>query len=280
MQVLKREDPKREKKDDGFLAFLLKLVVIVLAVRILAFAPFSIPSESMLPRLMNGDYLLASKWNYGYSNNSLPFGIRPFPDGRIFASQPERGDVVIFKAPPLQTQDYIKRVIGLPGDQIQTIDGVVYINGMPVKKERLPDFEVAVSPNTECHNSGAMARMAASEFAAISKDGKRICRYPHFRETLPNGVQYNVLDFGTYVQDDTPSVMVPEGMLFLMGDNRDNSLDSRFPPVPGAGIGLVPQNNLVGKASITIWSTDGSAEWIKPWTWFTSARWDRIGEGF
>lgn len=268
------------KKEDNFFVFLIKLVVIVLAVRILAFAPFSIPSESMLPRLMNGDYLLASKWNYGFSNNSLPFGLKPFPEGRIWANQPERGDVVIFKAPPQHTQDYIKRVIGLPGDRIQTIDGVVYINGIPVKKERLPDFEIAVSPNTQCYKTGEPSGMSLSRFAAVTEGGKRVCRYPHYRETLPNGVQYNVLDFGPYVQDNTPSVLVPEGMLFLMGDNRDNSLDSRFPPVPGAGIGLVPQNNLVGKATVTIWSTDGSAEWLKPWTWFTAARRDRIGEGF
>lgn len=262
---------KTKKKEDNFFVFVIKLVAIVLIFRSFVFAPFSIPSESMLPRLMNGDYLLASKWNYGISNNSLPFGIRPFPEGRLFASQPEQGDVVIFKAPPHGRDDYIKRVIGLPGDQVQMIEGTLYLNGIPVQRERLTDFEIPVTPNTGC---------AAPSFVKTTADGEPVCRYPHFRETLPNGVSYNILDFGPRPQDDTPPVLVPDGMLFLMGDNRDNSLDSRFPAVPGAGIGLVPQDNLVGKASVMMWSTDGSAEWIKPWTWFTAARWNRIGGTF
>ena len=262
---------KKEKEEGNFFVFLVKLIVIMLAFRTLAFAPFNIPSESMLPGLQNGDYLLASKWNYGFSNNSLPFGFRPFPEGRILASQPQRGDVVIFKAPPLNSEDYIKRVIGLPGDQIQMIGGVLHINGIAVKKQRIADFELPISPNTRCFSA---------QFAATNKDGLPICAYPQFRETLPNGVSYNVLDYGQTPQDDTPAVVVPDGMLFMMGDNRDNSLDSRFPAVPGQGVGLVPQDNLVGKASIMMWSTDGSSSWLLPWTWFTAARWERIGERF
>lgn len=262
---------KKEKEEGSFFIFLLKLIVIMLAFRTLAFAPFSIPSESMLPRLQNGDYLLASKWNYGFSNNSLPFGVRPFPEGRVLASQPERGDIAIFKAPPLNREDYIKRVIGLPGDQIQMIGGVLHINGIAVKKQRIADFEIPVSPNTRCYSA---------QFAATTKDGLPVCRYPQFRETLPNGVSYNVLDYGITPQDNTPAVVVPDGMLFMMGDNRDNSLDSRFPAVPGQGVGLVPQDNLVGKASIMMWSTDGSSSWPLPWTWFTAARWDRLGGTF
>jgi len=116
-------------------------------------------------------------------------------------------------------------------------------------------------------------------FTERESDGTFACRYPQFRETLPNGVSYDVLDVGLLPQDTTQPVVVPEGMLFLMGDNRDNSLDSRFPAVPQQGIGLVPVQNVVGRASFMFFSTDGNAEWLKPWTWFTAARWDRIGHG-
>jgi signal peptidase I len=262
---------KPDKKEDSFFVFLLKLIVIVVVFRSFIFAPFSIPSESMLPRLMNGDYLLASKWSYGFSYRSLPFGVPLLPDKRLFASQPERGDVVIFKSPADPETDYIKRTIGLPGDTIQVSTGVVYINGKPVSKTPVAPTEIPVTPNTRCY---------APEFEAVGADGQAICRYPRFLETLPNGVSYDVLDFGARPQDDTPPIVVPEGHLFLMGDNRDNSMDSRFPAMPGGGVGLVPQDNLVGRATVMMWSTDGSADWIKPWTWFTAARWDRIGGTF
>ncbi|MCB2061048.1 MAG: signal peptidase I [Novosphingobium sp.] len=261
---------KPKKQEDNFFVFLLKLVLIVVIFRSFIFSPFNIPSESMLPRLLNGDYLLAAKWPYGYSKYSLPFSL-PLIPGRILASQPERGDIAIFKAPPNNDVDYIKRVIGLPGDQIQMIGGQLRINGTPVQKKRIADFEVPVSPNTSC---------VEPQFLARGSDGQEVCRYPRYRETLPNGRSYEVLDLGTTLQDDTPPFIVPEGHLFMMGDNRDNSMDSRFPAVPGQGIGIVPQGNLVGRASIIMFSTDGSAEWLKPWTWFTAARWNRIGGTF
>lgn len=261
---------KPEKKEENFFVFLLKLVLIVGIFRSFIFSPFNIPSESMLPRLQNGDYLLAAKWPYGFSRYSMPFSLPLIPD-RVFASQPQRGDVVIFKAPPLNDTDYIKRVIGLPGEQIQMIGGQLHINGMPVPKQRIADFEVRVSPNTRCY---------LPQFAAQRADGTQVCRYPRYRETLPGGRSYEVLDLGITPQDDTPPILVPEGSLFLMGDNRDNSLDSRFPAVPGQGIGIVPQANLVGRATVMMFSTDGSAEWLLPWTWFTAARWDRIGGTF
>jgi len=258
------------EKEENFLVFLLKLVLIVVAFRSFLFSPFNIPSESMLPRLQNGDYLLAAKWPFGYSKYSLPFSL-PLIPGRVMAGQPERGDVVIFKAPPDNDIDYIKRVIGLPGDQIQMIDGQLQINGKPVAKQRVADFVVPVSPNTRCY---------LPQFEESGADGAAQCRYPRFRETLPEGRTYEVLDLGITPQDNTAPVIVPEGHLFLMGDNRDNSLDSRFPAIPGQGIGIVPQANLVGRASVMMFSTDGSSEWVKPWTWFTAARWDRIGGTF
>jgi signal peptidase I len=268
--------PKPAKKDENFFVFLLKLVLIVAVFRSFIFAPFNIPSESMMPRLVNGDYLLAAKWPYGFSSFSLPFSV-PLIPGRVFARQPERGDVVIFKAPPTDEDDYIKRVIGLPGDQIQMIEGQLHINGKPVPKVRIADFEIAVSTNTRCYAS-LYGRYRSYE--KRNAEGQRVCSYPRFRETLPNGKSYDVLDLEQTPQDNTPVFVVPEGSLFLMGDNRDNSLDSRFPASPKQGIGLVPQENLVGRATIVMFSTDGSASWFKPWTWFTATRWSRIGGTF
>ena len=263
-------EAKPQKKVENFFVFLIKLVLIVAVFRSFIFSPFNIPSESMLPNLVNGDYLLAAKWPYGYSSYSLPFSA-PLLPSRIFAGQPERGDIAIFKAPPTNDTDYIKRVIGLPGDQVQMTGGQLILNGKPVPKQKVADFEVAVSPNTQCFLPQYEAKNAA---------GQPVCRYPRFRETLPNGRSYFVLDLAQTPQDDTPPFVVPEGHLFMMGDNRDNSMDSRFPAIPGQGIGLVPQENLVGRATIMMFSTDGSAEWIKPWTWFTAARWNRIGTTF
>jgi signal peptidase I len=224
----------------------------------------------MLPRLQNGDYLLASKWSYGFSKYSMPFSLPVIP-GRIFASQPHRGDIVIFKAPPGNDVDYIKRVIGLPGDTIKMVNGQVILNGKPIPKKRVANFVLPLTPNTRCY---------AIEFETQLPDGSAACSYPQFQETLPEGKSYNVLDLGMQPQDDTETYKVPADHLFLMGDNRDNSLDSRFPAVEGEGIGIVPQANLVGKASIMMFSTNGGASWLKPWTWFTATRWSRIGGTF
>jgi signal peptidase I len=271
---------KKEKKEDSFGVFLLKLVAIVVIFRSFFFSPFNIPSESMLPRLQIGDYLLAAKWPYGYSKYSMPFSAPVIP-GRIFPGQPARGDVVIFKAPPGNDVDYIKRVIGLPGDQVQMKGGVLWLNGKAVPKVRIEDYVIPISDNmlAASANDGRSPCVSVQfEFAAA--DGTPSCRYPQFRETLPEGKSYNVLDLGPRPQDDTPAVVVPDGHVFLMGDNRDNSMDSRFPAVEGGGIGIVPQANLVGRASVMMFSTDGSSNWLKPWTWFTAARWSRIGGTF
>src|SRR5690606_37837974 len=147
---------------------------------------------------------------------------------------------------------------------------VLHLNGQPVGRERIADFDLPIHPNDGC---------AQARFTQRLDDGGFVCRYPRYRETLPGGVSYDTLDFGLTPQDTTQPVSVPAGMLFLMGDNRDNSLDSRFPPESMGGVGLVPVDNVVGQASFMFFSTDGGSEWIKPWTWFTAARWDRIGRG-
>ena len=262
---------KAEKKEDwrSFAWFCLKLLIVVLLFRSFAFTSFNIPSESMMPRLLVGDYMFAKKWPYGYTRYSMPLDADIIPGGRIFARQPERGDIVIF-AHPIDHSDYIKRVIGLPGDTIQMIDGVLHINGTPVKMERIEDFVIPDAADTGC-------RM--ERFRQQQADGSALCVYPQFRETLPNGVVHNILDFGNGPGDNTAPVVVPEDRLFMMGDNRDNSLDSRFPAQAGGAIGLVPQENLVAQAGFMYWSTDGSAGWLLPWTWFSAARWSRIGRG-
>lgn len=264
--------PRRKKSETlDFLGFLIKLGIIVFIIRSFIAAPFNIPSESMMPRLLVGDYLLVSKWNYGYSKYSLPFSL-PLIPGRVLASTPERGDVVVFKAPPSQRQDYIKRVIGLPGDMIQVRGGQVILNGAPVARERIADFVLPETPTSHCLTVASAERMPGGAMA---------CRYPRYRETLPNGKSYEVLDTTpNTVGDDTQVYVVPEGMLFLMGDDRDHSADSRFPAAENGAIGLVPEGNLVGKAWVSVFSTDGNAQWLLPWTWFTAARWSRIGDGF
>lgn len=263
------QDQNAEKKESwgSFTAFLLKLVLAVLIFRSFIFSPFTIPSESMLPLLWNGDYLVAAKWPYGFSRLSLPFSV-PLIPGRIFADLPERGDVVIFKH-PVDGADYIKRAIGLPGDTVAMVDGQLVLNGTPVPKQPAAPFIIPLSQNTDCHPRAERIETA---------DGPA-CRYHRFVETLPGGRSYAVLDFGASFQDDYGPIVVPEGRVFVMGDNRDNSQDSRFIARAGGGVGLVPADRLIGRASMVLWSSDGSARWLLPWTWFTAARWGRIGEG-
>ncbi|UUL82427.1 signal peptidase I [Sphingomonas qomolangmaensis] len=247
------------------LIFLVKLALFVFVIRSFLFAPFVIPSGSMLPRTLIGDYLFVTKWNYGYSRHSLPWSV-PLIPGRILASTPARGDVAVFKAPPQNQEDWIKRVIGLPGDRVQMRDGQLFLNGTAIPKARVADFVLPVTPNSTCEDY----------FRDALADGTPVCRYPQYRETLPNGVGYNVLDLGFSPADDTEVYTVPAGHVFMMGDNRDDSRDSRF----ADSISFVPMENLVGKAVVTFWSTDGNAGWLMPWTWPGATRWERIGEAF
>jgi signal peptidase I len=278
---------KKVKKEDSFPVFLLKLILAVVIFRSFIFAPFFIPSESMLPRLLVGDYLLLAKWPYGYSYRSLPFGAPLLPEKRILASTPERGDVVIFKAPERESQDWIKRVIGLPGDTVQVRNGQLWLNNNPVSKVRIADFELPITPNMLVNDVGSPKQPCfspdpnvRSQFETKNAANEGICRYPRFTETLPGGVSYEVLDMGDLIRDNTEPFIVPEGHVFLMGDNRDNSSDSRVKIEEGGLGGPVPMDNLLGRATVMMWSTDGGAEWLKPWTWFTAARWDRLGGTF
>jgi signal peptidase I len=261
-------------KKPGALATLRTLATFALlawALRSLVIAPFSIPSGSMLPTMYIGDYLFVHKWPYGYSRFSFPLQIPSF-EGRLFESLPERGDVVVFRPPGQEGTDWVKRVIGLPGDTIAVEGGTVILNGRPLQRESENMAPIAVSANSPCRvvpGAVAMVRPAAG--------GGRDCLYPAYRETLPNGRSYLTIDqVDVPRSDDFPQVRVPAKHLFLMGDNRDDSLDSRYSAFEG-GIGLVPVDHVVGRASARFWSTDGSAEWIKPWTWATALRGSRIG---
>ena len=243
-----------KKKSTGGVLETVKTVVyavlIALVVRTVAYEPFNIPSGSMVPTLLVGDYLFVSKFSYGYSRYSLPFGL-PLFSGRIFFHSPERGDVVVFKLPTDNSTDYIKRVIGLPGDHIQMKGGNLYINDQLVPRKRIQDYLYQEGNGT-------------------------VIPLVQYIETLPNGVQHRIIKMGDNGPlDNTPVYDVPPGEYFMMGDNRDNSQDSRVL----SAVGYVPGENLVGRAEFIFFSTDGSARLWEIWKWPFAIRYSRLFNG-
>jgi signal peptidase I len=225
---------------------LIYAVMIALAVRTFAYEPFNIPSGSMKPTLLVGDYLFVSKFAYGYSNHSFPFSLPVIGEGRLFERLPERGDVAVFKLPSDNRTDYIKRIVGLPGDRIQVRQSILYVNGQPAERVQIEDF---------------------IDDGLYSPDPK-----DRYRETLPSGGSYYVLDDTTHGQlDNTRVYEVPEGHVFAMGDNRDNSLDSRVDQV-----GFIPVENLIGRAEIIFFSTNGKARFWEVWNWPATIRFSRL----
>ena len=250
------KENKEENSIFDLAVVLLEAVAIAIVIRIFLFQPFNIPSGSMIPTLLVGDYLFVSKYSYGYSKHSFPFGMAPI-SGRILSSSPNRGDVIVFKTPTDNSTDFIKRLVGLPGDRIQMIGGVLNVNGAPIKRERVEDKV----EDTKCGTQPVHV----------------------YRETLPDGRTYltqklseTCKRYALGAKDDTDVFVVPPKHYFMMGDNRDNSADSRFPV--GEGVGYVPEENLVGRARVLFFSIDETnASWFTPWRWPFEIRWSRFG---
>jgi signal peptidase I len=267
--------PARKKEAKGSALWreikgLLWVLVAVLAFHSFVAKPFYIPSESMMPGLLKGDRLVVSKYPYGWSWVSPSFHIFPHWEGRLLGKMPRRGDVVIV-TPPGQSDDYIKRVIGLPGDIIEVRNGRLVLNGRAVPSQVRPPALIPVDPNVPCglEFSGSLVRL----------DGQEYCRLPIVRETLPGGPTYDTIDLGPSPGDDFGPVRVPADHLFLMGDNRDRSADSRFalgPPENGLG-GPVPWENIGGRAEFITFSLDGTTQVLNPISWFEALRPGRAG---
>ena len=222
---------------------LLYAILIAIIIRTFFFQAFFIPSSSMEPTLLVGDRIFVSKFSYGYSKHSFPFSL-PLINERVLFSEPERGDVIVFKTPENLRIDYIKRLVGLPGDKIQMIDGILHINDIPVKRKK-------IRSETKLINNGQIRNLLVYE------------------ETLPNNISYETFDMGNTRADNTSEIFIPEDSYFFMGDNRDNSKDSRF-------IGSVPKNNLVGKAQIIFFATEGGSTILEFWRWPFDIQIDRL----
>lgn len=244
-KMFKKKEKKPETTGEMMRSFAVA-ICIALLFRSVAYEPFHIPSGSMLTTLYKGDYIFVSKLSYGYSRYSFPLGLKLF-DGRVLKSAPERGDVVVFRLPTNTRVDYIKRLVGLPGDRIQVINGRLHINGEAVEVTRLGDVDV---PN----ETGGTSKVV------------------QFEETLPGGVKHIILDATENgAVDNTPEYTVPEGHYFMMGDNRDNSQDSRYMQQ----VGFVPEENLIGRAEIIAVSFKGGVPMWQVWNWYKAIRNDR-----
>ena len=223
-------------------------LAIALVFRTFLFQPFYIPSASMLPNLWVGDYVFVSKYAYGYSRFSFPLGLDWFDGRRGALDEPRRGDIAVFRLPRDDKVDYIKRIVGLPGDQIQLLAGQLYVNDEPVRLERIEDFRL---------------REAFGRTSSI----------PRYRETLDNGAAYETLKELPRSRADFPRVyQVPEGHYFMMGDNRDNSTDSRYSSI----IGYIPEENLIGRAEVVFFSIDDDGSLWRFWELPAAVRWERI----
>lgn len=245
------------------------LILAVLAFHSLVAKPFYIPSESMMPRLLVGDRLVVSKYPYGWSYVSPSFHVLPFIPGRVLGRMPQRGDIVIV-TPQGKKSDYIKRVIGLPGDTLEVRDGQVILNGVPVRQDTQPDLKLPVDANAPCLADQFPGRQQ------LGPDGRSYCDLPIKRETLPNGRSYDVIDLGDRPLDWYGPVKVPAGHLFLMGDNRDRSADSRVSLDQDGLGGPVPMESIGGRAEFITFSLDGSTT-LNPLTWLSALRSGRAG---
>jgi len=247
-------------KTEGGLVETVKTIVYALLIagvfRTLFFQPFWIPSGSMKDTLLIGDFLFVNKMAYGYSQHSCPFSICPFINGRLFGAVPDRGDIVVFRH-PVTGSDFIKRLTGLPGDRLQMREGILHINGEPVQRDPAGTFSEIKEPQ------GPIGSLPQCENDPVGTGGT--CLKSRFRETLPNGASYATLNIRPGPLDDTPVYTVPEGHFFFMGDNRDNSNDSRVPQAAG-GVGYVPFENLIGRADRVMFSSAGRSIFFF-WTW-------------
>jgi len=257
------------------------LALLVAAFQSFIAKPFYIPSESMMPTLLVGDRLVVSKWPYGWSYTSPILHLLPFVPGRLLGRLPDRGDIVIVTPPDAgrRGEDLIKRVIGLPGDVIRMTNGRLWINGRQVAVRDQGYRLMTVDGNFHCNAHDADPERSFPGFATariIGADGQFYCRLHIIRETLPNGRSYDTIDFGPGAEDDFPTYKVPDGHVFLMGDNRDMSADSRVPTEQNGLGGAVPIENIGGRAEFVTYSLNGRATW-NPLTWFSMFRGGRAG---